>query len=177
MSTTKVVTGKVRFSYAHVWTPTSIQEGQEPKYSTSILIPKSDTATLKKIEDAIKVATEQGKSNWDGKIPKNLKLPLRDGDEEREDDPAYAGMWFLNASTTKQPGIVDKDRNEILDKDEFYSGCYGRVSLNFYPFSASGNKGIAVGLNNIQKLADGERLGGEFTTAEQDFSDDFDDLD
>lgn len=165
---TKVVTGKVRFSYAHIWEPHAIQEGQEKKYSLCILIPKSDTTTLRKIKAAIEAAKEMGKEKWGGKIPANLKLPLRDGDEERPDQPEFAGHYFLNANSKQKPGIVDAQLNKILDQSEVYSGCYGRASINFYPFSVSGNRGVACGLNNIQKLADGEPLAGR-SRPEEDF--------
>lgn len=171
----KVITGRVRFSYANVFEPTAIEEGQTPKYNISILIDKSDKKTIDKINAAIEEVKEEGKKKWGGTIPKKLKLPLRDGDEEREEDEAYQGHFFINANSTKKPGIVDADLNPIMDKDEFYSGCYGRASINFYPFDAAGNKGIAVGLNNLQKLEDGERLAGG-SSAEDDFGSDEDDL-
>jgi len=165
---TKVVTGKVRFSYCHVFEPHAVEEGQEPKYSVSILIPKTDTATLGKIEKAIEAAKQQGLSLWGGKAPANLKLPLRDGDVDRPDDEAYKGHWFINATSKTKPGVVDAQLNPILDTTEFYSGCYGRASINFYPFNKAGNKGIAAGLNNLQKLADGDFLGGR-SRPEDDF--------
>ena len=115
-------------------------------------------------------------SQWGGKQPKNLHLPLRDGDEERADEyPEYKGMMFLNANSKTAPGVVDKDLNVILDSEEFYSGCWGRVSVNFFPYDSAGNRGVGVGLNNVQKLKDGERLGGARATAEDDFDDDFED--
>ena len=171
IQSTKVVTGVVRLSYAHVWEPKSIN-GSEPKYSVSILIPKTDKETLSKIKAAVDAAKEEGKSKWKGKIPANLKMPVRDGDTEREDDEVYEGHYFINANSSKAPQIVDLYRNPITDEDQLYSGCYARVSVNFYPFDVNGNKGIACGLNNIQKVKDGERLGGG-STAEQDFNDDF----
>lgn len=171
----KVITGKVRFSYAHVFEPTAIEEGNTPKYSVALIIPKSDTNTIDKIKKAIKEAAEEGKAKFGGKIPNNYKNPLRDGDEEREDDPAFENSYFINASSTRKPQIVDRNLDEIIDRDEFYSGCYGRASINFYAFNTAGNKGVAAGLNNLQKLEDGERLGGG-STAEQDFAD-FDDDD
>lgn len=176
MSTTKVITGKVRFSYAHVFEPSAIEEGQEKKYSVSIIIQKKDTKTLNKIKEAIKAAAEEGKAKFGGTVPKNYKNPLRDGDEEREDDENYAGCMFINANSTRKPGLVDEDLNPIMDKDDFYSGCYGRASVNFYAFNVSGNKGVACGLNNLQKLEDGERLGGGASSAEDDFGADGDDL-
>lgn len=183
-SATKVITGKVRLSYAHVFQPQSIN-GSEEKYSTSILIPKEDKETLRKIKAAIEAAKELGKSQWGGKIPANLKLPLRDGDEERPDDEAYVGHYFLNASSKTKPGIakpIGKTPDgktkfeEITDSTEVYSGCYARVSITFYPFNKNGNRGIAVGLNNIVKVQDGEPLGGR-ARVEDEFADiEFDDV-
>lgn len=170
VNSTKVTTGKVRFSYCHVFEPTAMSEGDTPKYSVSIIIPKSDTATLEKIKKAIEAAKQAGKAKLadrTGKIPSTIKTPLRDGDEERGDDPAYANSYFLNASTTRRPQIVDRSLSPIIDREEFYSGCYGRASLNFYAFNVQ-SKGIAAGLNNLQKLEDGEMLAGG-STANEDF--------
>lgn len=176
---TKVVTGKVRFSYVNIFKSRAFQADQDAKFSICLLIPKEDKATLKKIKAAIDEAIQEGiSSKWNGKKPANVKLPLRDGDEERADEaPEYEGMMFLNANSTQKPGIVDKDLNEILDPDEVYSGCWGRASINFYPFSVNGNKGIGVGLNNVQKLKDGEHLGAARASAESDFDDGFEDDD
>lgn len=166
---TKVVTGKVRFSYVHVFEPFAMQEGQKPKYSVCLLIPKSDKETLRKIKDAIEAAKQIGKaSKWNGTIPANLKLPLRDGDVDRPDQEEYHGMYFLNASSEQKPGIVDAQLNPILDSTEVYSGCYGRASINFFAYNTAGNKGIGCGLNHIQKLEDGDYLGGR-TRPEDDF--------
>lgn len=169
----KVVTGKVRFSYAHVFEPHAMEEGQTKKYSVALLIPKSDKKTVAAIQAAIKDAIEEGKSKLavNGKLPAKIKLPLRDGDEERPDDEVYAGHYFINANSTSRPGVVDLSLNPIMDKDEFYSGCYGRASLSFYAFNTSGNKGIAAGLGNLQKMEDGVKLGGG-STAQEDFGDD-----
>lgn len=176
---TKVVTGKVRFSYVNIFKSRAFQADQDAKFSICLLIPKEDKATLKKIKEAIDEAIQEGiSSKWNGKKPANVKLPLRDGDEERADEaPEYEGMMFLNANSTQKPGIVDKDLNEILDPDEVYSGCWGRASINFYPFSVNGNKGIGVGLNNVQKLKDSEHLGAARASAESDFDDGFEDDD
>ena len=168
-ASTKVVTGEVRFSYAHVFEPASI-EGSEPKYSVSILIDKNDKKTLSRVKAAIEAAKQAGLSKFGGKIPANLKLPLRDGDTEREDDEVYAGKYFINANAKTKPGIVDKGGNPIIDTTEFYSGCYGHASITFYAFNTSGNKGIAAGLNNLMKTRDGEMLGGR-ASAEDDFAD------
>ena len=171
MSKTKVITGLVRFSYLTVFEPKSVEEGGPKKYSVSLLIPKTDKKTIKAIEAAIEAAKEEGKAKLGGKIPANLKTPLRDGDEDRPEDEVYAGCMFVNANSPRKPGIVDEDVNEIIDRDEIYSGAYGRASINFYAYNVGASKGIACGLNNIQKLKDGERLGGG-TSAEEDFGDD-----
>lgn len=170
---TKVITGKVRASYCHVFTPSSVDEGGDKKYSVSLIIPKTDTVTIDKINAAVEAAKAAGKAKWGGKIPAKLKTPLRDGDEERPDDEAYAGAYFLNATSKTKPGIIDLMKAEITDPEGFYSGCFCRASINFYPFDTKGNKGIAAGLNNLQKVADGEPLGGGRAKAEDDFDDEY----
>lgn len=171
---TKVITGvNTRWSYVNAWEPKSINGGA-PKYSVSLIIPKSDTKTIEKIQAAIQAAYDegQGKLKGNGKsVPalSVLKTPLRDGDAERPDDEAYADSYFINANSGTAPGIVDADRQPILDRSEVYSGVYGRASINFYAFNSNGNKGIACGLNNLQKIKDGEPLGGK-SRAEDDFA-------
>ena len=169
MASTKVVTGKVRLSYVHVFEPYSNQEDQEARYSCTILIPKSDKKTLKAIEEAIGAAKEAGKTRvFEGRIPASLKTTLHDGDEEAdlERNPEYAGHMYMAISAKQKPGVVDLDLQPILDTSEVYSGCYARVSLNFFAFNSNGNKGIACGLGNIQKVRDGEPLGGKSTAAD-----------
>jgi len=167
---TKVVIGPVRLSYLAVWEPKAVEEGGEKKYSASLIIPKSDKKTIALVTKAINAAAEAGKANkFAGKIPANMKNPLRDGDVDRPDDEAYENSMFINASAKTKPGVVDKDRNPIVDQDELYSGCYGYVSVTFYAFNVSGNKGVAAGLNHIMKSKDGESLGGR-STAENDFA-------
>lgn len=172
---TKVVTGKVRFCYTNVFEPTAMNEGDTPKYSICILISKNDSKTIEKIKKAIEAAKQVGKAklaNKNGQLPADaaLKLPLRDGDIERPDDPAFENMYFINANSNRKPSIVDKELNPIMGKEDFYSGCYGRASINFYAFNVS-SKGIAAGLNNLQKLEDGEMLSGG-STADEDFGGD-----
>lgn len=171
---TKVVTGIVRLSYANVWEPASIN-GSNPKYSVSLIIPKSDTKTISAINAAIDAAIKEGTAKFGGKTPNKaaLKLPLRDGDLER-DDEAYKNSYFINANSTTAPQIVDRALNPILERSEVYSGCYARVSVNFYAFNSNGNRGIACGLGNIQKIRDGEPLGGKSSAAD-DFATDLDD--
>lgn len=173
-NSTKVVTGVVRLSYEHVWEPASVN-GSNPKYSVSLIIPKSDTKTIAAINQAIDNAIRDGAAKFGGKIPPKgaLKLPLRDGDTERENE-AYRDAYFINANSTTAPQIVDRSVQPILDRSEVYSGCYARVSINFYAFNSNGNRGIACGLGNIQKVRDGEPLGGK-TSAADDFATDLDD--
>ena len=174
----KVITGPdTRWSYANVWEAKSINGGT-PKFSVSLIIPKSDTATVAKVKAAIEAAYHEGEAKLKGNgksIPPltSIKTPLRDGDLERPDDPAYANAYFINANSATAPGIVDADRNVILSRSEVYSGVYGRASINFYAFNSNGNRGIACGLNNLQKLRDGEPLGGK-SRAEDDFATDLD---
>lgn len=170
MDSTKVVTGKVRFCYVNVFEPTAMDDNATPKYNICIIIPKSDTATVDKINKAIEAAKQAGKAKLadkNGKIPANIKIPLRDGDIDRADDPAFENCWFINANTLRRPSVVDRDLNPIMEREDFYSGCYGRASINFYAFNVS-SKGIAAGLNNLQKLEDGEPLAGG-STADEDF--------
>ena len=171
---TKVVTGVVRLSYANVWEPVSIKGGT-PKFSVSLVIPKDDEKTLAAINAAIDAAIQDGVSKFGGKIPNRaaLKLPLRDGDIER-DDEAYKGSYFVNANSTTAPQIVDRAVQPILDRGEVYSGCYARVSINFYAFNTNGNRGVACGLGNIQKVKDGDPLSGK-SSAVVDFATELDD--
>ena len=177
---TKVITGvKTRWSYANVWEPKSINGGA-PKYSVSLIIPKSDTKTVEALEKAIQAAFDEGQSKLKGSsksVPalSAIKTPLRDGDLERPDDEAYKDSYFINANSATAPGIVDAARQPILERSEVYSGVYGRASINFYAFNSNGNRGIACGLNNLQKIADGEPLGGK-TRAEDDFADEDEDF-
>ena len=170
----KVVTGvNTRWSYVNAWEAKSINGGA-PKFSVSLIIPKSDTKTVAKIKAAIEAAYKEGEAKLKGNsrtVPalSAIKTPLRDGDVERPDDPAYANSYFMNANSNTAPGIVDADCQPILDRSEVYSGVYGRASVNFYAFNSNGNRGIACSLNNLQKIRDGEHLGGK-SSAEDDFS-------
>ena len=172
-TSTKVITGLARFSYANVHQPKSINGG-DAKYSVSLIIPKSDTKTIQEIKAAIENAKQDGKAKFGGKIPASLKTPLRDGDAERPEDEAYKNSFFLNANSKDKPGLVDKNVRPILDPENVYSGVYGKASITFYAFNTNGNKGIACGLGNLQIIKDGEPLSGrsraedDFATAEDD---------
>ena len=173
---TKVVTGKVRFSYAHVFEPQEPINGQgDAKYSVTLLIPKSDTATLGKIKEAIAAAREKFcQRNGANALPAKPNHTLRDGDGQRDsgDDfgPECKGCYVIKASSKFKPVIVDSFKNEITDPAEVYSGCYGRACIEFYGYNTAGSKGITAALLSIQKLHDGDRLGGTVGSA-----DDFDD--
>jgi hypothetical protein len=167
---TKVIV-PCRFSYLHCWEPDSVNGG-DPKYSVSAIVPKSDAKTVEAIKAAIEQAKKDSVSKWGGKIPSNLKTPLRDGDIDRPDDEAYKGCYFFNANSRQAPQVVDGKVQPILDQSEVYSGCYGRISVTFYGYNSAGNRGVAAGLGNIQKLKDGEPLGGRSKA-----SDDFDTVD
>lgn len=167
----KVVTGTVRLSYANVWEPKAINGEGSEKYSCSLIIPKTDLETISKINNAIDAAILEGIGKFGGKKPvkESLKIPLRDGDAERPEDEAYKNSFFVNANSTHKPQIVNRLVQLITDRDEVYSGCYAKVSIYFYAFNTSGNKGVACGLGNIQKIKDGEPLGG-ISSAIDDFT-------
>lgn len=169
MSETRVVTPKFRASYAYVWEPRAPDEDSEPKFGISMLFPKKDTD----MRPMKKAALAAARKKWGSKAESmmkmgRLKLPFRDGDEERGDDPVYKGVIFVNANAKRKPQIVDKEVQPILEPEEFYSGCWARATVNFFPFDVKGNRGVGVGLNNIQKLSDGDRL-DSFASAEDDF--------
>ena len=172
---TKVITGRnTVMSYLYITEPKAPIGGGTPKYSVSLIIPKSDTATVEKIHAAIKAAYEEGLGKLKGtsrSVPalEDIKTPLRDGDKERKGDSVYKDAWFINANSTNKPGVVDSECMPIFDEAELYSGIIGRASINFYAYNSNGNRGIACGLNNIQKLSDGTPLGGR-SRAEDDFA-------
>jgi hypothetical protein len=161
---TKVVTGEVRLSYCWLLQPRKGEdENERDKYGCTILVPKSDKATIAKINKAIEAAKEQGKkSKWGGKVPKNLKVTFRDGDEEKDLDeqPEYKGMMFMSVSSNTRPGLVGRDLSPLTSEDEVYSGMYARVAIAAAPFDFNGSKGVTFYLNHVQKLRDGENLAG-----------------
>ena len=166
-SATKLVI-PCRISFANLFEPKSIN-GSEAKYSVSCLIPKDDKKTLLAIHKAIEAAKEDGKvRKWGGKLPPHLKLPLRDGDIDRPDDETYQNHFFLNSTSKDAPQVVVRHVQPIMDPMMVYSGCFCNVSVNLYPFNANGNRGVAVGLGNIQFVKDGDRLSGR-ASADSDF--------
>lgn len=171
---TSVRLGEVRFSYTAVFQPKKNDDGTPSKYGVCIIIPKEDTETVNLVKEAIDAAKQRGKlEKWGGKIPANVKSCLRDGDIDRENDEAFAGCYFLNASSRNKPGVKvleDGVVSDALDEEDFYSGCYGAVTLDFFPYESSGNKGVGAGLNNVIKTRDGDRLSGG-RSADEDFAD------
>lgn len=180
---TKVTTNEVRMSYAQVFEPKAMPGSTDEKYSVSLLIPKSDTDTIQKIEQGIAAAREAGVEKFGKKFPTNPKTTFRDGDEERPDDPAYKDHMFLNCTSKTKPGIIKAAPRgsatktiEITDPEEFYSGCYGKAVVNFFAYDSQGNKGVSAGLNNLMFTRDGEAFAGK-AAAEDDFADEFEDDD
>ena len=174
--TTKVTVGEVRLSYCHLFKPEAIADGGEPKYSVSVIIPKSNTKLIAQIKQAVSAALQMGvASKFGGKMPTNWKNPLRDGDLEKSEDDSYAGCYFISASSKTKPGVVKRMKVngqntlvEVTNEEDIYSGCYGFVSINFFPFSNAGNKGVGAGLNNVLKTREGDYLGGR-SSAQTDF--------
>lgn len=182
-TTTKMNIGEVRFSYCHLFTPEAVSDGADKKYSVSVIIPKTNTQLIAGIKQCINAAYQQGlASRWKGRKPAAWKNPLRDGDTERPDDESYANSYFINVTSRTKPGIVKRmtiggvtKLVEVTNEEDVYSGCYGYVSVNFFPFANAGNNGVACGLNNVLKTKDGEFLGGR-SSALNDFGDLLDDL-
>ncbi len=174
---TNVTTGEVRFSYAHLFKPYAAMPGQEEKYSVTILVPKTDTDTMSRINAAIEAAKQKGTADkWGGQCPPVLAVPVYDGDGVRPSDgmpfgTECKGHWVFTASAKADypPEIVDRMGNPIINQSEVYSGIYGRVNVTFYPYMFGGKKGIGAGLGPVQKLRDGEPLGGSAPTAAQGF--------
>lgn len=164
---TKVILNNVRLSYPNLFAPRAANENATPKYSASLIIEKADKKQIGLIKKAITEAVENAKDSKLGGKVKGLRLPLRDGDEDRGDDPAYAGAVFINASSTSKPGVVDQNVQPILDQSDIYPGCYVNVSLNFYAYNVNGNRGVAAGLNNVQKCRDGEPLDGRVRASDE----------
>jgi hypothetical protein len=167
----KVVFGPCRLSYTHLFSKYNPDgDAANGKFMTNVLIPKEEKETIKAIQQAIEAGKKAAiVSKWGGKEPKKLDMPLRDGDVDKEDD-VYAGHYFINAKSSTRPGIVDKNKTPIVDEDDIYSGVWAIVSVTFYGYDVSGNRGVACGLNNVMKFKDGERLGGR-SSADSDFAD------
>ena len=179
--TAKVLTGRARLSYAHLFKARAAEDGGVPKFSGMFLIPKKDTVTLNRINAAIDAAKRAGIDKFGGKVPVTLRIPLRDGDTDPPGGnakPELAGMMFITASTTDAPLVVGEDKQEIIDQSEVYSGCYVRASITFVAYNhKSGGKGVGAYLNGVQKVADGEPFGAARENADTMFGDDDDEVD
>ena len=170
----KMVTGVCTFSYLNCWSPRLVPGATKAKYSVVLLIPKDDDETVTKIHASIKAAYEKGQDTLKGAddtVPaiEDILLPLKDGDKDRPNDKAYAGCWFLKASSSTAPGVIDSCFQRITKHSEMYSGVKGRASITFYAFNAVTSRGIAVGLNNLQKIANGTPIARK-VTAQEDFA-------
>ena len=170
-----VVTGEARLSYIHVLKPHASRNNPEEKYSLTVLIPKSDIATKQRIDAAIEAAAQDGSARLWGGRPPRIDTPVHDGDGGRPSDgmPFGAeckGHWVFTASckADRPPRVVDANVQDILDPTKVYSGVYGRVGVDFFPYNSGGKKGVGCGLTNVQILRDGEALDNR-TTAEDDF--------
>ena len=174
---TNVTTGEVRLSYVHLFKPYAAMQGAEERYSCTILVPKTDTDTMGRIQAAIEEAKRKGTADkWGGVCPPLVPTPVYDGDGVRPSDgmafgPECKGHWVFtaNAKADYTPEIVDKMGNPVINQSEIYSGIYGRVNVTFFPYAFGGKKGIGCGLGPVQKLRDGEPLGGSAPTAAQAF--------
>ena len=168
----KVIFGPVRLSYTHLFNKYNPDgDSADGKYMTNALIPKKEKETVKAIQEAIENAKKAGVvSKWGGKEPKKLDMPLRDGDTDKEDDVEYEDHYYVNAKSKTRPGVIDRDKSPIVEEDEMYSGVWAILSVTFYAYDVSGNRGVACGLNNVMKYKDGERMGGR-SSAESDFAD------
>ena len=168
---TRVVTGKVRFSYFSALSARKNEMNGKEEFSTQVLVPKSDTETVSALKKAAKEALT---AKFGDKIPKTVRNPLRDGDTETKSDgsplgPEYAGHFYFNTKSLTKPGAVDAHGHDILGSQDIVSGDYGRVSLNAYAYDQAGNKGVSFGLNNIMLVAKGDSLGGSKPSAAADF--------
>lgn len=161
-----------KFGYLNCWRP-GAQYGGDQKYSVSAIISKEDVETMNRIYEAIEYVKEKSQQKWGGRIPNNLRSPIHDGDEEKPDNPNYHNCYYINAKSKDAPQVVDENVEPIRDQTKVYSGCCGNVSVIFYGYNFSGNKGIGAVLGNIQKLEDGEPFGGQISAKEDFQTEDF----
>ena len=169
LTDTRVRTGKVRLSFVHLLEPYAMDEDDPKKYSCTILIPKSDKATLRLLKAAREAAIEVGKQRFGAAWAKNVHNTMKDGDETDLDKyPENEDHYVMSVSATRKPGVVDAQMDPITDEGDIYSGCYAQVSIDAFPYNAKGNKGVSFGLRNVMKVADGAAFGG-VSRAEDDF--------
>jgi hypothetical protein len=162
----KVLTGEFRVSYPSLFVPTSMQENQEKKYSIVMLIPKTDKKTLEALEKLVIAAGREKWKDFDTLLKqvkpdgsKVLRLPFKDGDLKKE-VAGYEGHWYMSATSKQKPGLVDQNVQPIISQEGFYAGCYARAEVTAYAYDKAGNKGIAFGLQHVQKMRDGDPFTG-----------------
>lgn len=171
MTETTIVTDRARLSFTHLFEPYANNPGQEAKYSVTVLVPKSDIATKQRIDAAITAAKQQGVTKcWGGAMPPVVAIAVHDGDGVRPNGEPFGeeckGHWVFTASSKQAPQVVDIGLNPVINQTDVYSGCYARVCVNFFPYNSNGKRGIGIGLQAVQKLEDGEPLGGRVSAAE-----------
>lgn len=156
---------KGRMAFAHLNNPSNVDK----KYGMTLIISKDDDQSVGRIKEAIECVKESSKEKWGGYVPNNLKIPLHDGDIEKPEKAQFRNSFYLNAKCSDPPQIVDRNVEPIENRAEVYSGCFINVSLVFYGYNMSGNRGIGVWLGNIQKIKDGPRMAKNHIDARDEF--------
>lgn len=173
----QVVTGECRLSFVNLMEPKAFREGDEPKYSVTAIIPKTDTKTIAAIKAAIQAAAEKGaQKHFGGRVPTNVANTFKDGDTEVDDMgdlknikyPEYKNSYFIRLASKNRPKVLDANRQEIIDPTQVYSGVYGRVSMTFFAYSGDGKRGVSASLNNVMITRDGEPLTSQLSGNEFD---------
>lgn len=154
---TKVVTDLVMFVNANLYAPISFAQGSTPKFTLTLVIPKSDSEMIRKITSAYEETKKFNSQFLGAHFDKTESSVLQDGDL-KVNDKCFKDAYYINTSSREQPGVVDTDLNPIIQSEEVYDGCFGRASITFYPYKVGTKSGIAVGLNNVMKMKDGERV-------------------
>ncbi|MCM1024431.1 MAG: DUF2815 family protein [Prevotella sp.] len=168
---TTFTTGRARLSFTHLFEPYANNPGQEAKYSVTVLVPKSDVAAKQRLDAAEAAAKRQGLAKcWNGAMPPMIASAVHDGDGVRPNGEPFGeecrGCWVFTASSKQPPQVVDVNLNPIINQSDVYSGCYARVCVNFFPYNSNGKRGVGIGLQAVQKIEDGEPLGGRVSAAE-----------
>ena len=174
----KVLTGECRLSYVHLTEPYAQQPFAEAKYSVTLIIPKTDYATKADIDSAIQAAIAEGVTKtWGGKRPAAPAIPIWDGDGVRKNGELFneecKGCWVITAGckADKKPEVVHiSNIHSQLSPADIYSGMYGRVTIRFFTYDNSGNRGVGCGLGNVLKTREGDPLSASRASAENDFA-------
>lgn len=173
LSSTQMTTGEVRLSYVHLDAPyANPNTNADPKYQVTVLMPKSDVQAKARLDAAYQAAVQKGVAEkWNGTMPPIVACSIHDGDGVRPSTgeafgPECAGHWVFTASSKNPVSMVDAGMNPIVQKGEIYSGCYARVCVSLFPYNTAGKRGIGIGLEAVQKLRDGDPLGGGVSVAD-----------